>query len=277
MDEEETEEETEEESSDEEMEEEDPEEESTDEDSSDDMSESEPEGETREAPEGEPVEMPVEEPVVTEIDPGVQIPTLHVEEELGQEDRGVQARDIHMIIPPIFEPLSPYYSPLPTEPVESMSPFTESIFAALGEEHIPYDTATSAPLLPPSIPVSPLSLPIPSLPPSPVLPPLPPVDLGELLVPASLLTASSMDNARLTGRNEELRRLVDELIERVARPQGGGSSLPFGLVPGLVRIEADAHAQLRQLASTSDGMVPLRAVVPIVTALMDQVRDLARP
>ena len=140
VDEEETEEETEEESSDEEMEEEDPEEESTDEDSSDDMSASEPEGETREAPEGEPIEMPVEEPVVTEIDPGVQIPTLHVEEELGQEDRRVQARDIHMIIPPIFEPLSPYYSPLPTEPVESMSPFTESIFAALGEEHIPYDT-----------------------------------------------------------------------------------------------------------------------------------------
>ena len=274
MDEEETEEE---ESSDEEMEEEDPEEESTDEDSSDDMSESEPEGETREAPEGEPVEMPVEEPVVTEIDPEVQIPTLHVEAELGQEDGGVQARDIHMIIPPIFEPLSPYYSPLPTEPVESMSPFTESIFAALGEEHIPYETATSAPLLPPSMPVSPLSFPIPSLPPSPALPPPPPMDLGELLVPASLLTASSMDNARLTGRNEELRRLVDELIERVARPRGGGSSIPYGSDPSLIRMEADTYAQLRQLASTSDGMVPLGTVVLIFTALMEQVRDLSRP
>ena len=218
MDEEETEEETEKESSDEEMEEEDPEEESTDKDSNDDMSESEPEGETREAPEKGPVEMPVEEPVVTEIDPEVQIPTLQVEAELGQEDRGVQERDIHMIIPPIFEPLSLYYSPLLTETVESMSPFTESIFVALGEEHIPYDIATSAPLLSPSIPVYPISLPIPSLPPSPVLPPLPPMDLGESLVPASLLTASSMDNARLTGCNEELRRLVDEVIERVARP-----------------------------------------------------------
>ena len=136
MDKEETEEETEEESSDEEMEEEDPEEdpeeESTDEDSSDDMSESEPEGETREAPEGGPVEMPVEEPVVTEIDPEVQIPTLQVEAELGQEDRGVQERDIHMIIPPIFEPLSPYYSTLLTEPVESMSPFTEMYLCCLG-------------------------------------------------------------------------------------------------------------------------------------------------
>ena len=188
--------------------------------------------------------MPVHEPVVTENVPGVQIPTIHVEEELGQEDRGVQARDIHMIIPPIFEPLSLFYSPLPTNPMESMSPFTESIFAALCEEHIPYNTATSAPLLPLSIPVSPLSLPIPSLPPSPVLPPPPPVNIGELLVPASLLSAASRDNDILTGRVEELRRIVDELIGRVARPQGGGSSLPFGLVPGLVRIQADTHAQL---------------------------------
>ena len=52
------------------------------------MSESEPEGERREALEGEPVEMSVEEPVVTESVPGFQIPTLHIEEELGQEERG---------------------------------------------------------------------------------------------------------------------------------------------------------------------------------------------
>ena len=77
--------------------------------------------------------------------------------------------------------------------------------------------------------------------------------------------------------NEELRRLVDELIERVTRPQGGGSSLPFVSVPSLIKMEADTYAQLCQLASTSDGMVPLGAVVPIVTALMDHVRDLARP
>ena len=150
-----------------------------------------------------------------------------------------------MIIPPIFEPLSPFYSPLHTEPLEPMSPFFGSIFAVLGEEHIPYDTATSAPLLPPSVPVSPLSLPLPSLPPSPVLPPPPPVDLGELLVPASLLSAASRDNDILTGRVEELKRLVDELIGRVVRPQGGGSSLPFGLVPILVRLEVDTHMHLR--------------------------------
>ena len=144
--------------------------------------------------------MLVEDLIVTESVSGVQIPTLHIEEE-----RGVQARDIHMIIPPIFEPLSPFYSPLPTEPVEPMSPFIESIFAALGGEHIPYDTTTSAPLLPPSVPVSPLSLPLPSLPPSPTLPPPPLVDLGELLVPASQLSAASRDNDILTGRVEELR------------------------------------------------------------------------
>ena len=69
------------------MEEEDPEEDPTEEDSSYDMSESEPEGERREAPEGGSVEMPVEEPVVTESVPRVQIPTLHIEEELGQEER----------------------------------------------------------------------------------------------------------------------------------------------------------------------------------------------
>ena len=208
--------------------------------------------------------MSVEEPVVTEIVPGVHIPTLHIEEELGQEERGFQARDIHMIIPPIFEPLSPFYSPLHTEPLEPMSPFSGSIFAALGEEHIPYDTATSAPLLPPSVPVSPLSLPLSSLPPLPVLPPPSPVNLGELLVPASLLSAASRDKDILRGRVEELRRLVDELIGRVARPHGRGTSLPFGFVTSMVRLEADTHMQLRQLASTSDGMVPLRAVAPIV-------------
>ena len=85
------------------------------------------------------------------------------------------------------------------------------------------------------------------------------MDLGEPLVPTSLLSTASRDNYIATGRIAELRRLVDELIGRVSRPQGGGNSLPFGVIPSLVRLEADAHAQLRLLASTSDRMVPLRA------------------
>ena len=225
--------------------------------------------------------MPVEEPVVTPVEaesiPGVQVPTLPIEDEPGQEEGDLQSRDIHMIIPPIFEPLSPFFSPLHTESLEPMSPLSGSVFAALGEEHFLYDTATSAPLLPPSVPVSPLSLPLPSLPPSPVLPPPPPVDLGELLVPASLLSAASRDNDIAAGHIGELRWLVDDLIGRVARPQGGGSSLPFGVIPSLVRLEADVHAHLRQLASTSDWMVPVEAVAPIITALMRQVRDVVRP
>ena len=99
-----------------------------------------------------------------------------------------------MIIPPIFEPLSPFFSPLRRESLELMSSFSGSTFAALEGEYFPYATSTSASLLPPSLPSSPLSLPLPSLPPSPVLPPPPLVDLGESLVPASLLSASSRDN-----------------------------------------------------------------------------------
>ena len=238
-------------------------------------------GERREAPEREAAEIPVEEPIVAPVEdesvPGVQAPILPSGEELGHEEGDPQSRDIHMIIPPMFEPLSPFFSPLRTVSLELMSPFSESAFAALDEDFFPSTTATSVPLLPPSLPVSPLSLPLPSLPPSPVLPPPPPTDLRELLVPISLLRAANRDNDISTWRIEELRRLVDELIGRVARPHGGGNSLPFGLVPSLVRLEADAHTQLRQLASTSDGMVPLRAVAPIITALMDQVRDLAQP
>ena len=86
------------------MEEEDPEEEPEEEDSRENMRESDPVEESREAPEGEPVEMPVEEPVVAESVPVVQVPTLPIEEELGQEEGYFQSRDIHMIIPPIFEP-----------------------------------------------------------------------------------------------------------------------------------------------------------------------------
>ena len=103
------------------------------------------------------------------------------------------------------------------------------------------------------------------------------MDLGELLVPASLLTVASRDNDTAAGHIGELRRLVDDLIGRVARPQGGGSSLPFGVISSLVRLEADAQAQLRQLASTSDGMVPVETVAPIITTLMRQVRDVGRP
>ena len=237
--------------------------------------------ESREIPEGEPVEMPIEEPVVEPLEaegiPGGHVPILPIEDEPGSEEGDLQPRDIHMIIPPIFEPLSPFFSPLHTESLEPMSPFSGSAFTGPGEEYFPYATATSAPLLPPSLPVSPLSLPLPSLPPSAVLPPPPPVDVGELLVPASLLSATSRDNDIATGRIDELRRLVGELIGRVARPQGRGSSLPFGVIPNLVRLEADSHAQLCQLASTNDGMVPAGAVSLIITALMRQVRDVVRP
>ena len=113
--------------------------------------------ESREALQGEPVEMPVEEPVVTESVPGFQVPTLPIEVDLGQEEEDFQSRDIHMIIPPIFEPLSPFFSPMHTESLEPMSPLSGSVFATLGEENFLYDTSTSAPLLPPSILVSPLS------------------------------------------------------------------------------------------------------------------------
>ena len=225
--------------------------------------------------------MPIEEPVLTPMEaesiPGVQVPTLPIEEELGQEEGDFQSRDIHMIIPPMFEPISPFFSPLHTESLEPMSSLSGSVFAALSEEHFLYDTATSALLLPPSISVYPLSLPLPSLPPSPVLPPPPPVDLKELLVPASLLSAACRDNDIDVGRIGDLRRLVDDLIGRVARPQGGESSLSFVVIPSLVRVEADAYVQLLMLYLTSEGMVPVETVAPIITTLMRHVKDVVRP
>ena len=119
------------------MEEEDPEEEPDEEDSREDRRESDPVEESREALEGEPVEMPIEEPVVAPVEaegiPGGQVPILPIEDEPGHEEEGdLQSRDIHMIIPPIFEPLSPFFSPLHTESLEPMSPFSGSVFAAPG-------------------------------------------------------------------------------------------------------------------------------------------------
>ena len=100
------------------MEEEDPKEEPDEEDSRDDMRESDLEGERREAPEGEAAEIPAEEPVVAPIEDesvsGVQAPILPSGEELGHEEGDPQSRDVHMIIPSMFEPLSPFFSPLRT-------------------------------------------------------------------------------------------------------------------------------------------------------------------
>ena len=67
---------------------------------------------------------------------------------------------------------------------------------------------------------------------------------------------------------------MDDLIGRLARPQGGGGHLPVGMISGFVRLEMEAHTQLCHLSSTSDGMVPRSAVAPIITSLMSQVRDI---
>ena len=80
----------------------------------------------------------------------------------------------------------------------------------------------------------------------------------------------------LTGRVSELRRLLDDMIGRVARPQGGGGSAPLGMISGLVRLEMEAHTRVRQLASTSDGMIPQSDMAPIITSLMSQVREMVR-
>ena len=80
----------------------------------------------------------------------------------------------------------------------------------------------------------------------------------------------------LTGRLAESRRLVDDLISRVARPQGWGGSAPLGVMSSLERLEMDAQAQVRQLASTSDGAVHQGDIAPIIASLMGQVRDLVR-
>ena len=81
----------------------------------------------------------------------------------------------------------------------------------------------------------------------------------------SLLVAATRDQDVLTGRVSELRRLLDDMIGRAARPQGGGGSTPLGMIYGLVRVEMEAHTQVRQLASTSDGMVQQSDIAPIIT------------
>ena len=109
----------------------------------------------------------------------------------------------------------------------------------------------SVPPPPPSAPVSPPPpAPVFPPPPAPVLPPpiasvfsLPPpstVDRDQY-VHRSLLVASTRDLDVLTGRVSKLRRLLDDMIGRVARPQGGGGSAPLGMISGLVRLEMEAH------------------------------------
>ena len=110
-----------------------------------------------------------------------------------------------------------------------------------------------------------------------MIPPPPPTVVDrELYVHRSLLVAATRDQDVLTGRLSESRRLVDDLISRLARPQGGGGSAPLGVISSLVRLEMDAHTQVRQLASTSEGRVPQSDITSIITSLMSRVRDLVR-
>ena len=136
----------------------------------------------------------------------------------------------------------------------------------------------SVPLPPPSAPVStPLPSPVfPSLSASVIPPPPPTVVDKELYVHRSLLVAAPRDQDVLTGRLAESRRLVDDLIGRVARPQGGGGFAPLGVMSSLVRLEMDAQAQVRQLGSTSHGAVQQGDIAPIIASLMGQVRNLVR-
>ena len=167
-----------------------------------------------------------------------------------------------------------------------MSPLSEGALAALESEYtfddFSDDTPDDTPLPPPPPPPPPppISLLVPSLPPprppAPVPPPPPPPVVGEQLVPISLLTAATRDYDGATGHISELRHLVDDLIGRLSRTQGGGGHLPVGVIYGLARLDMEAHTQLRQLASTSDRMVPRSAVTPIITSLMSQVRDIVK-
>ena len=148
----------------------------------------------------------------------------------------------------------------------------------------PEDTPSPSPTppspLPPPPPPSPVAVLVLSIPPPPspvqVFPPPPPSVVGEQFIHRSLLIAATRDQDISTGRISELRRLVDDMIGRVVKPQGEGGYTPLGLISGLVRLEMEAHTQVRQLASTSDGMIPQSAVAPIITSLMGQVRDLVR-
>ena len=140
---------------------------------------------------------------------------------------------------------------------------------------------------PPAVPVStPLPpLVFPSLSSAPVIPPPPPTVVDrELYVHRSLLVGATRDQdmggggggGGVTGRLAESRRIVDDLIDRVARPQGGGGSAPLGLMSSLVRLEMEAQRQVRQLASTSDGAVQQNEISPIIASLMGHVRKLIR-
>ena len=133
------EEESEEETEDEATEEEEDEEESGEEDSQEEMREGDPVEEGREVHVGEPVEVPVKEsvvaPVGTEDVLVEQVPIPPSDIEPGQEEGDIQLRDIHMIIPPIVDPLSPFCSPLHTVSLDPISPFSEGVFAAPKEEY----------------------------------------------------------------------------------------------------------------------------------------------
>ena len=232
------------------------------------------------------------------------VQTEDIEEEEPQE------REIPEVPHHILGIRSHTPSPLSEDAQDPWSPLSEGEMAALTEGYIPDDSAEDtseytpspsssplSPLPPPPPPPSPVAVPVLPVPPPPpsapvspplpspvfpslsasVIPPPPPTVVDrELYVHRSLLVAATRDQDVLTGRLSESRRLVDDLISRVARPQGGGGSAPLGVMSSLVRLEMDAQAQVRQLASTSDGAVQQGDIAPIIASLMGQVRDLVR-
>ena len=200
-------------------------------------------------------------------------------------------------------------SPISEDAQDPWSPLSEGEMAALAGGYLPEDSAEETsgytpspsplppspppppppspaevpvvpvPPPPPAVPVStPLpSLVFPSLSSAPVIPPPPPTVVDrELYVHRSLLVAATRDQDMVTGRLAESRRIVDDLIDRVARPQGGGGSAPLGLMSSLVRLEMEAQRQVRQLPSTSDGAVQQEEISPIIASLMGHVRELIR-
>ena len=221
---------------------------------------------------------------------------------MEEEQEDPQARDIHEVPHHILGIRSHTPSPLSEDAQDPWSPLAEDELAALAAGYISDDSADDtpedtpspspsplSPLPPPPPPPSPVAVPVLSVPPPPppapvfppppasVFPPPPPSSVDrEQYVHRSLLVAATRDQDVLTGRISELRRLVDDMIGRAARPQGGGGSAPLGMISGLVRLEMEAHTQVRQLASTSDGMIPQSDIAPIITSLMGRVRDLIR-
>ena len=154
-----------------------------------------------------------------------------------QEDQ--QARDIHEVPYHILGIRSHTPSPLSEDAQEPWSPLSEDELAALAAGYISDDSAddtledTPSPFpsppspLPPPPPPSPVAVPVlsvpPPPPPAPVFPPPPPPPVDrEQFVHRSLLVAATRDQDISTGRISELRRLVDDMIGRAARPQGGG-------------------------------------------------------